>query len=202
MYWIYRTRIFGWRNQPVQAVLIDASTGKNIRSPATDSFHSPHQLDSYGSDLDLTFRINAKHPHPDNYFNSIGFQIYSERLINLFFSFDVKAEVFPVRMVDRAGKELPSLKYFIFHSLEGVLPAMDEEKSTWTGDRNVGIPQLVLDLDRFPHRPIFLCNHIYVPLIRDDVKQAIQRERIIGFDFLKPENYHSGEFGIATQYEE
>jgi hypothetical protein len=160
------------------------------------------QDEPYGVGLDLTFRVNSKHPHPDNYADSVGFQLYSERLIKLMQSFEVRAEVFPVNMVGPSGESIPHLKYYIFHSLEGVLPAMDEEQSQWTGDWHVGIPRLVLDTGKFEHRPIFICNNIYVPLMRDDLKQSIQKEKITGFDFLRPENYKSGQYGIVFKYDQ
>lgn len=201
-YWIYRTSVLYWHNQPVQAVLIDPSTGKKIRSPNTPTMHSSFQLESYGKFPDLTFRINPKHPHPDNYVDSTGFTVYSERLINLLKPFNIKSEIFPIRLVDNQGNELLNLKYYIFHSMEGVLPAMDEEKSEWKGDRNVGIPRLVLDVTKIPLRPIFLCNNLYLPLMREDVKATLQKEKITGFNYLRLENYHSGEYGMVMDYDE
>jgi len=79
---------------------------------------------------------------------------------------------------------------------------MDEEQSEWMGDCDVGIPRLVLDCSKFEHRPVFLCNHIYVPLMRDDLKQAIQCQRITGFGFLKPERYRSGSYGFPPDFDD
>ena len=202
MYWIYRTQNKTWRGKPVQAILIDPTTGKKIRFHTLNALKSPMQDEPYGVDLDLTFQVNPRHTHPDNYLDSVGFQIYSERLVRMMQVFRVNAETYPIKMVDPAGDPLLNLKYYIFHHLEGVLPAMDEVRSGWTGDRNVGIPRLIVDPDKFPHRPIFICNHIYIPLMREDLKQAIQEEKITGFDFLRPENYRSGQFGIVFNYDE
>lgn len=202
MYWIYRTQSKSWRGKPIQAILIDPTTGQKTRFHGIDALESPMQDEPYGIDLDFTFQVDPKHRHPDNYQDSVGFQIYSDRLVKLMQDFGVKAEVFPIKTVDTTGLPLPDLKYYIFHSLEGVLSAMDEERSQWTGDRNIGIPRLILDLDKFPRRPIFLCNHIYLPLMHEDVKHAIQKEKITGFEFLRPENYRSGQFGVVFKYDE
>jgi hypothetical protein len=158
------------------------------------------QNEPYGIDLALTYQINPKHPHPDNYLDSFGFSLYSKRLVELMQSFGVRSEVFPATLVDKQGNVQSHLQYYVFHLLEGVLPAMDEEQSGWTGDHDIGIPRLVLDYGKFEHRPIFKCNHIYVHLMRDDLKQEIQRQGITGFGFLAPGRYRSGSFGLAPDF--
>jgi hypothetical protein len=117
-------------------------------------------------------------------------------------SFDVRAEVFPVTMVDRQGALLPELRYYVFHNLEGVREAMDEGQSEWIGDHDVGFPRLVLKDAGFEHRPLFKCNHIYVSLMRDDLKQEIRRQGMTGFAFLAPERYRSGQYGVALAFED
>lgn len=200
MYWVYQTHILTWRNQYVQAKLISppAKALRELYGPA--GYRSGLQDEPYGAELDLTFQVDPRHPHPDNYFQSASFNLFSERLVQLMTNFGVKAEVFPVKLVDKRGESLPDLQYFVFHSLEGVLDAMDEEKSEWTGDHDRGIPRLVLDYDKFEHRPIFKCNHIYVPLMRDDVKKAILAEGMTGFAFLAPERYRTGSFGPTPEF--
>ena len=94
-----------------------------------------------------------------------------------------------------------NLKYYVFHLLEGVLNCMDEEKSKWTGDFDIGIPGLVLNYGQFEQRPMFWCNHIYVPLMRDDVKNEFQKQQITGFEFLEPERYCCGEYGPPPDFE-
>lgn len=202
MYWVYQKRIRYWRNQCVQAKLVQPRPKTLRERYGALGFRDPMQDEPYGVDLVLTYQINPKHPHPDNYFESNGFTLHSKRLVDLMQSFDVKAEVFPVKMVDRDGNAQPGLEYFVFHSFEGVLEAMDEELSEWTGDGDVGIPRLVLDETKFQHRPIFLCNHIYIPLMRHDLKQEIQRQGITGFAFLAPEQYRSGSYGFPPEFDD
>jgi hypothetical protein len=193
VYWIYRTRIYAWRNQPVQAKLARPLPNQIKEVYSAFGFRDPMQNEPYGADLQLVFQVNPKHPHPDNYFNDVGFQLYSAYLVDLLQGFDVRAEAFPVMTIDKSGNELRNLTYFVYHPLEGVLPAMDEEKSGWTGDRDEGIQSLILDYSKFEPRPLFYCNHIYVPLMRDDLKRAIEQSGITGFDFFRPESYHTGQ---------
>lgn len=199
MYWVYQTHVSTWRNQYVQAKLIDPVPRSLNERYGAHGFRSPRQHEPYNVNLALTYQINPKHPHPDNYFESAGFTLYSERLVRLMKSFDVKAEIFPATMVDKLGNIQTHLRYSVFHSLEGLQDAMDEERSEWTGDRDVGIPRLVLDLKKFEHRPLFLCNYIYVPLLRDDLKQDIQGQALTGLGFLKPEHYRSGSYGFPPE---
>lgn len=202
MYWVFRTHAYYWRNQPVQVKLTEISKRIEETLQQSGPFRSALQMEPYGVNLALSFMANTEYPHYDNYMEGTGYTLYSERLVQLLNSYGVKAEVFPVQMVDQDGRELPGFRYQIFHLLEGVQPAMDELKSQWTDDRRIGIPRLVLDLQAFEHRPIFYLNHLYLPLMRDDVKQAIQREKMTGFDFLKPEHYHSGHYGIVLEWDE
>ncbi len=49
---------------------------------------------------------------------------------------------------------------------------------------------------------MFVCDKIYLPLMRDDLKQAIQRQGITGFAFLEPEWYHSVDNGFPPEFHE
>lgn len=202
MYWLYSTHIFTWRNQYVQAKLIDPKPRELTSMYGSYGYVDPDQEDPYGTTLELTYQVDVRHPHPDNYFESAGFTLFSQRLVHLMSAFDVKAEIFPIKMIDRKGALLAELAYSLFHSMESVQNAMDEHKSQWNGDRNVGIPTLVLDESKFEHRPIFVCDHIFVRLMRDDVKQEIVRQGITGFAFLHPTKYRSGGFGFAPDYDD
>ncbi len=203
-YWIYQTEYQVYGVQYIRAKLITPSRyqdNKFYYGEGRDEtwIKSSQQYEPYGVDLKLTYQVNPKHQHPDNYAASHGFTLFSERLIQLMEEFGVNSEKFPVKIVDKQGEELMDLKYFVFHSFEKVLPAMDEQKSKWI-DRDQGIPSLVLDLNYFEHRPIFLCNHLYIHLMRDDLKQEINQRSITGFGFLDPAKYKSGSFGIATDF--
>ena len=202
MYWIYQTHIYVWHNNYVQAKLIKPHPHSLVNNYGQFGFKNPMQDEIYGVDLQLTYQINQKHPHPDNYFENAGFKLYSEKLVKVMQSYRVKAEYFSVFMVDDQGISLLDLSYSVFHSLEGILAAMDEEKSGWIGNHDVGIPNLVLDYTKFQHRPMFLCNHIYLPLMRDDLKQEIEHQGITGFDFIKPERYNSGSYGQILDFDE
>ncbi len=202
MYWIYRTHILTWRNQYVQAKLVSPPARNLVQLYGKYGFRSGLQDEPYGVDPVLTYQVDSRHPHPDHYFQSASFTLFSKRLVELVQSYGVKAEIFSVTMVDKQGNELPNLQYFVFHCLEGVLDAMDEAQSGWTGDYDVGISRLVLDYSRFESRPIFKCNHIYVQLMRDDLKQEIRRQGITGFEFLDPERYRSGSYGFPPDFDD
>jgi hypothetical protein len=190
------------RNDWVQAELLSPSPRWLTQEARQLGFRSSKQNDPYGIELSPIYQVNASHPHPDNYLDSFGFALYSKRLVELLQSYEIKSEIFGATMLDQEGNFLSNLTYFIFHLLEGVLDAMDEEKSGWTGDHEVGISHLVLDYDKFEHRPLFKCNHVYVSLMRDDLKQEIQRQGITGFAFLSPERYRSGSYGFAPEFDE
>lgn len=202
MYWIYRTRTHLWRNRLVEARLIEPEPRLLRQAYSSATFRSPTQMDPYGVDLHLTYQVRTQAPHPDLYPEWTGFSVCSHRLIRLMKEFGVYHESFPITMVDQHGNVQSQLDYGVFHCLEGVLPAMDEEGSEWSGADDIGIPRLLLDLAAFEHRPMFYCNHVFVPLMHDDLKQAIERVGITGIGFLRPENYISGRYGIAPAYEE
>jgi len=201
-YWVYETKVYGEKDEYVQAKLVTPELHALSENDCGYGFDSPTQDEPYGVDLALTYQIRAAFPHVDNYFESFSFKLYSTRLAELMLSFGVKSETFPVTMVDEHGKVQPQLKYVIFHSLEGTLDAMDEVKSEWRGNDDIGIPRLILDYSKFEHRPIFTCDKVFVELMRDDLKQEIQRRGITGFSFLAPERYRCGEQGFAPDFED
>jgi hypothetical protein len=202
VYWIYRTKVSQWRNQYIQAKLVDPDPKTLCDLYGDAGFQNPRQHEPYGVDLSLTFQVNSKHPHPDNYFQGAGFELYSKRLVELMQAFNVKSEIFPATLVDSKGIVQSDLEYYVFHPLEGIIDAMDAEQSGWTGDRKSGVSQLVLDEARFEHRPIFLCKYIHLNLMRDDVKQEIQQQGITGFSFLAPERFRSGKYGFPPEYDD
>lgn len=202
MYWLYRTHINSWNDQEVIAKLVTPAPHLWSENDYGFGFKSPRQNEPYGVELSLTYQVNSQYPHPDNYADGSGFTLNSKRLIDLFRSFDIRFESFPITMIDEQERALPHLDYYIFHSLEGVIDAMDEEKSEWLGDWKIGIPRLVLDEAKFELRPIFKCNHIYVQLMRDDLKQAIRQQGITGFDFLAPQRFRSGSYGSRPDYDD
>lgn len=197
-YWIYRTKKAYINDEPVQAQLIKPIPKDLTKIYEGSSFSDPMQFDPYGVDLDLTFQINPDFPIMDNLYQGAGFRLYSQELIDIMNEFGVKSEVLPVKIVGLEGKVVTDFSHQLFHSLEGVQPAMDEEKSDWTGDFHTGVPKLVLDFSKFDNRPLLICNNIYVPLMRDDLKQAIEEKGITGFEFQDPADYKSGKFFSLT----
>ncbi len=203
-YWICRTRIYLHGKSEIVAKLM-TPTGRDERQYYCGEgedrvfIQSPRQTKPYGVDLKLTFMVNPKHRLVDNYATYTGFSLFSKRLVDLVREFGVKFETFPVRMVDKGENELKDMEYYVFHLLEPNLDAMDKQKSKWV-DFDKGIPILVLDLDNFEHRPMFVCNDVFLTLMRDDLRNEISRRGITGFSFLDPALYQSGEFGFAEDY--
>lgn len=200
MYWIYRTRHLQSGNSLVQAELVHPIAEVLSRERRSRGFRSAVQNEPYQALPHLVYRVERRHPAPDNFAESFGFTLYSKRLVDLMNSFGVRFEAFPVTMVDRSNNVLEDFEYFVFHSLEGVLDAMDEERSGWTGDPDAGVPRLVLDCSKFEHRPIFKCNHLFLQLMRNDLKLEIQNRNITGFGFLAPHLYRSGNYGFPPDY--
>jgi hypothetical protein len=198
-YWVYRTRVLVWRGRPVRA---------KLRTPDLDEikrgsgFISPQQPQPYGFSGLWTFSHNPNAPAPDNLPDDSGFTLFSARLAHLMDSFGVSAESWRATLTDSAGRPLMEREYVVFHSLEGVLAAMDEAKSGWTGDPAASVPRLVLDGSKFEHRPLFVCNHVYAALMRDDLKRAIQAQGITGFEFCRPERFSTGRYGLTLEFEE
>jgi hypothetical protein len=106
--------------------------------------------------------------------------------------YEVRFECFPVTMVDKSGTALPDLDYYIFHSLEGIIDALDKEASEWQGSSLIGVPRVVLDHTKFEHRPMFVCADVFVDLVRDDLKREIEKRGMSGFEFFRPEEYPTG----------
>jgi hypothetical protein len=194
MYWIYRTAVQMAKNEPLMAHLVEPT---NLREKYRDEdFKSSKQIESYPQKIQLKYQIMSRDLFPDNYADSHGFDLFSERLIELVKQFNVKFELFPVIFVDNNDCLVASPKYYTFHSLEGVIDAIDEVQSNLKTDPNdrtyLSIQKLVLDYDSFEHRPLFTCNKAGLQLMRDDLKQAIKAKNITGFQFLKPEKYSFG----------
>ena len=192
MYWVYWTKTFTWRNKVLQANVVDPPAAEDgikfdfgIRSPLQDHPYEVAPL--------YTFQIDSRPKKPiDNYSADVGFKLYSARLIELMKAFGVKFEHFSANVIDEKGEPLESPEYYVFHSLEGYIDAMDEEKSEWTGSWWDGVPRLVLDYDRFEHRPIFTCEGVLARLMRNDLQEAIEENEIRGFHFQKPEDHKTG----------
>ena len=140
-----------------------------------------------------TFQIDSRpREFVDHYASDVGFDLYSARLIELMEAFGVKFEHFPAKLVDEKGRPLSEPRYYIFHSLEDVLDAMDKEKSEWPDNWRDGVPRLVLDYDRFEHRPLFVCKDVATRLMRNDLKETVKAQNITGFWFRRLEDYKSG----------
>jgi len=200
-YWIYQKDILARRNRPVQAKLIEP-LARDLRSLyGPRGFRSPMQPEPYGVDLRLTYRVNPRDPHPDNYFESAGFNLYSNRLAALLDAFGVRAERFPARLLDKDGNELSHLSYHVYHITEGIIDAMDREASGWVGDDEASVRTLVLNVGGFEPRPIFTCVGVYVNLMREDVRRAILDAGLTGFRWLDPALYRSGQYGSPPRSE-
>ncbi|MEZ5650950.1 MAG: hypothetical protein R3E87_10425 [Burkholderiaceae bacterium] len=198
-YWMYQVRSSIDDDREIQAALLSPSTHPAHAGDCGFGFASPLQDEPYGVPLKLLYQVRMSDKHPDFYPDSHGFCLFSERLVNVMRHFEVKAEYFPVRMIDENGDTLP-LSYYVFHSLEGVIDVLDPARSEWTGDWRVGVPRVVLKPDGFPQRPIFVCDHLYEPMMRDDLKQSIQGAGITGFGFLNPLRYRCGSHGFPPPY--
>jgi hypothetical protein len=199
MYWAYHTEVTYWRRQMVQARLVTPPPNPLSLQDCGFGFKSPQQAAPYGVDLRLIYRIRPRHPRPDNHLESFGFDLFSERLVALMAAFGVRHEAFPATLVDPEGVALPE-PYFVFHALEPVIDAMDHAASGWTGDRRAGVARVVLAEGTFEPRPLFVLDHLYLNMMRDDLKQEIRRQGITGFRFLDPTRYRSGSYGLPPEY--
>ena len=203
-YWVYQTNIGYHGNTMIQAKLLTPTKfGDKVFSYGKDDslveLKSPMQLEPYQPGLKLVYQVNPKHIAFDNYVETHGFNLYSEKLIKLMKEFEVKFESFPVEMVDKEGKKLTGLEYHVFHPLLDYVDAMDKEKSHWSGKDDRGVNGLILK-EKFKEQPIFLLEDICIPLMRDDLKQEIEKKDITGFGFLRPSRYKSGKYGFAPDF--
>ena len=148
-YWIYRTRVRYYRNQMVMAKLV---------SPLTPvvGIRSPFQDEPYEVDLKPVYQINPKWPHPDNYCDSFGFNLFSRRLTDLMREFGVKHETFMAEMMDNSGRRLFNLEYYVFHFLG----------------------------DMFKPGPVMVDDKTYKTLMRNDLMEQMLQRGISGFEFL------------------
>jgi len=198
-YWVYRTRTFVWRRREIRAGLVSPTVDELKRY---NTFVGALQDPPFGVEAQWVFSVPPAPHLPDNLRGGPGFLLNSQRLVRVMQSFGAAAEYFPATLVNRHGRPQTDFDYAVFHLVEGTQPAMDEVESGWTGERATGIPRLVLDLASFEQRPIFVCDHIYVTLIRDDVKRAIQAQGLTGFEFCRPERFSTGRYGLTLEFEE
>jgi hypothetical protein len=170
----------------------------------TSGIRSPLMMEPYGVDLKIGFKTHDEWEHPDNYPTFAGFQVYSERLVNLMYEFDVKFEAFPVALFNQEGEKLEDLKYYIFHHLEGNLDAINLGKSESFTDKygDTKYKKVVLDYSKFEPRPLFFMNGIYTSVMREDVRQAIKDRGMTGFGFLDLDKYDVSEYGLMMDYDD
>jgi len=190
-YFAYHTKIFTSGGGLRQAKLL--SKMPKIKDPM--------QNEPYGLNFELTYQINPRFTPPDNYVDSHGFTLYSNRLIDLMEKYSVKFEKFPVKMVDKSEKELSGLEYFIFHFLEDLQDGIDEKASSFNKYNMPRIKKLILDYSKFDHRPLVLLDKVYIPLMREDLKDEIVKNQITGFGFLSVDKYIMNEFGFHPNFE-
>ena len=191
-YFVYQTNIYTSGGGIRQAKLL--SKMPEIKSPMQD--------EPFGVNFELTYQINPRFTPPDNYVGSHGFTLYSKRLIDLMEKYDTKFEKFPVKMVDKSKKELLGLEYFAFHLLEGVQDGIDEKASSFDKDNRPRIKKLILDYSKFDQKPLVLLDKVYIPLMREDLKDEIAKNQITGFGFLSVDKYIMNEFGFPPNFED
>ncbi|TSC85285.1 MAG: hypothetical protein G01um101416_976 [Microgenomates group bacterium Gr01-1014_16] len=148
-YWMYRTRVGSYRNQLVVAKLVSPST-------PVPGIKSPFQEELYGVDLNPVYQVNPKWRHPDNYCDSFGFNLFSRRLVDLMREFGVRHESFLADMVDKTGRRLLNLEYYVAHFLGNM----------------------------FEPGPLMIDNKKYKLLMRNDMMEEILQRGISGFEFL------------------
>lgn len=199
-YWLYGPDSPSYKNSYVQAKLVTPSKYFS-KKDGTDGFtygegedavtiRSSAQPEPYGCKLKLVYEVNPKHPRYDNYIESNGFKLYSKRLIDFMKEFGVDFEYFPVKIVDRDGKELLDYDYYIFHPFKKFVDALDNSKTDWSGDHQKKHNGIYLDLGKLKDRPpIFLLAGMYKSFMRNDLKEAIRKRGITGFSFLHPARY-------------
>lgn len=203
MYWICTTRIFVQDGREVAATLVDPTTRYLNQQYGTTNLTKIAQNDLSTKDtLTFTFVVDPNLQFPDNFFSTSGFSLYSDRLVRLLRSFGARQHVFDARLVDAQENWIKEPTYYVCELDEDVLDAMDSEASDWNGDWDRGIPRLILDETKFDNRPLFVCNHVFVTLMRDDLKKAIQESGITGFAFLDPVRYRSGEYGFPPDFDD
>jgi len=137
--------------------------------------------------------VHRDQPRPDALADGYGFSLYSRRLVNLLGAFNIAADVFPVQMVDEDHRPLAELEYSVFHLVEPIVDAMDDEKSGWV-DFDAGLPRLVLKDGGFEERSILMCDRSWIQLMRDDLHQKIKQLGITGFEFINPLDYRIGPY--------
>lgn len=191
-YFAYRTKVFAAGSGIKQAKLI--SKMPQVKDPMQD--------EPYGADLKLKYQINPRFKPPDNYVGTHSFTLYSQRLIKLLEKYGVKFEKFPAEMVDKDNKELKNLKYFVFHFLEGVQDGIDQKASEYNENTQPRIKELVLDFKKFEHRSIILLDKVYIPIMREDLKEEIVKDKITGFEFLSVDKYVLNQFGLPPDYKD
>lgn len=203
MYWIYTTRIAVQGGREVAATLVDPTTRHLNEQYGTTNLAKIVQHDLSAKDtLTFTFVADPNLQFPDNFFSPSGFSLYSDKLVRLLRSFGINQRVFDARLMDTQGNWIKELKYYVCELADAVLDAIDAKASCWNGDWDRGIPRLVLDETKIDDRPLFVCDRVFVTLMRDDLKKAVQESGITGFAFLDPARYRSGDYGFPPDFDD
>ncbi len=195
-YWIYRTMTHTYGQQEIVAKLATLSGREENKVYYGEGaekvyFRSPQQKEPYNVDLKLTFMVNPKHKTVDNYVTYTGFSLFSKRLVELVREFGVKFETFRVVMIDKEGNELPDMEYYAFHLLEPNWDVVDLEASGWD-EEMLKAKQLVFK-ENIDYKPVMaVLDYLFLTVMRDDLKQEINKRGYTGFGFLHPKKYREG----------
>lgn len=186
-YFIYRTFIYTSGGGLRVAKLVS-------KMPAVKD---PMQKEPYDVNFELTYQINPRFEPPDNYADSHGFSLFSKRLIDIIDKYEVEYEKFPIKVVDKNGKELNNLKYWVFHLLEEYQDGLNEKASGYNENELSRIKKLVLNYSKFDHKPLFYLKKVYFPMIREDLKNDLEENKISGFTFVSADDYNPYHFNFA-----
>jgi hypothetical protein len=190
MYYVFTAAITEWNKKTLQAEIEEYS-----------GLHLQYQrLWWYGEPLELPtpnfiFTIEENAPKLDNYWTGNLFNLYSDKLVAIFRSINVRFETFEATIIGRnSGKKLP-LAYKVFRLLE-IEDAIDEERSSYQqfAYKNIDIEEierLVLN-DGFlsTNKPFTrVLRHEHLTIIHHDIKQLLDSQRITGCMYTPIEKY-------------
>ena len=136
----------------------------------------------------LRFSVPSDTKMADNHVTNTSFDLYSERLINLLQTHDVKLEAFPVVMVDSKSGDVLNLKYYIFHLLQSA-DVFDRKLSDITSGGRV--KRLVVS-DTFASSGTLMARDSYLSdltVVHQNLKQVLDDADVTGCSYTPVEQF-------------
>ena len=188
MLYVLSTSQEAWRGEAVPATLVTPIRASDL----SDWWARWMGLDALEPAPELTLTVPSDAPLPDNLFALTVLFLYSERLIRLLRSVDIRFQSFPVRLVDKGTGAPIRQTYHAFRLLE-TMNCIDYDQSIIGQGRTPDIDKLVLKAECYDaNRPMFRLERFFLTIINPNLQTILEAEHMTGFKYVPLAEYRKG----------